>query len=111
MKTHTDTDLCIVGGAGAGLCAAVRAAQCGVKHILVLDKQPKMGGCTRMAQGMFSCESPVQKRNGDQMLSADEYFHYHMDMTNWEPDGKLVRKWLTTTGKVVGWLEDNSTPT
>ena len=38
MKTHTDTDLCIVGGAGAGLCAAVRAAQCGVKHILVLDK-------------------------------------------------------------------------
>lgn len=106
MKTHTDTNLCIVGGAGAGLCAAVRAAQCGVKHILVLDKQPKMGGCTRMAQGMFSCESPVQKRNGDQMLSADECFHYHMDMTNWEPDGKLVRKWLTTTGKVVGWLED-----
>lgn len=99
-------DLCIVGGAGAGLCAAVRAAQCGVKSILVIDKQPKMGGCTRMAQGMFSCDSPVQQRNGDKMLSADECFTYHMDMTNWEPDARLVRKWMTTTGKVVNWLEE-----
>ncbi len=99
-------DLCIVGGAGSGLCAAVRARQCGVKSVLVIDKQPKMGGCTRMAQGMFSCDSPVQKRNGDKMLTADECFNFHMAMTNCEPDGKLVRKWLTTTGKVVGWLED-----
>lgn len=59
-----------------------------------------------MAQGMFSCESPVQKRNGDKMLSADECFTYHMDMTNCEPDGRLVRKWMKNTGKVVGWLED-----
>ena len=95
-------DLCIVGGAGSGLCAAVRARQCGVKSVLVIDKQPKMGGCTRMAQGMFSCDSPVQKRNGDKMLTADECFNFHMAMTNCEPDGKLVRKWLTTTGKVVG---------
>ncbi len=99
-------DLCVVGGAGGGLCAAVRAAQCGVKNIMVIDKRPGMGGCTRMAQGVFSCDSPVQKRNGDRMLSADECYVYHMDMTNWEPDAKLVRKWLTTTGKVIGWLED-----
>lgn len=99
-------DLVIVGGAASGLCAAVHAAQLGVKHILVIDKCPIMGGCSRVAQGVFSCDSPVQKRTGVQMLSADECFTYMMDMTNCEPDGKLVRKWMTTTGKVIGWLED-----
>lgn len=101
-----NVDLCVIGGAGAGLCAAVRASELGVNDVLVIDKQPKMGGCTRMAQGVFSCESPVQKRTGVKMISADECFKYHMDMTNCEPDGKLVRKWLTNTGKVIGWLED-----
>ena len=73
-------DLCIVGGAGSGLCAAVRARQCGVKSVLVIDKQPKMGGCTRMAQGMFSCDSPVQKRNGDKMLTADAVSYTHLTL-------------------------------
>ena len=77
-----------------------------VKNIMVIDKRKGMGGCTRMAQGVFSCESPVQKRNGDKMLSADECYTFHMDMTNWEPDAKLVRKWLCNTGKIIGWLED-----
>jgi fumarate reductase flavoprotein subunit len=98
-------DLCVVGGAGAGLCAAVRAAQLGVERILVIDKQPRMGGCTVMAGGVFSVESPVQKRQGTQ-LSADEVYAFHMDMTNWEPDARLVRKWMTGTGRVIGWLED-----
>ncbi len=71
-----NVDLCIVGGAGAGLCAAVRAAQLGVQDILVIDKQAKMGGCTRMAQGVFSIESPVQKRQGTR-LSVDECYVPH----------------------------------
>jgi fumarate reductase flavoprotein subunit len=99
-----EVNLLVVGGAGAGLCAAVRAAEIGVDKILVIDKQPKMGGCTRMAQGMFSVGSPVQDRQGTK-LTVDECFLFHMDMTNWEPDARLVRKWLTTTGKVVAWLE------
>lgn len=99
-------DLLVIGGAAGGLCAAVRAAQCGVKNVMIIDKQPKMGGCSRMAQGLFSCGSPVQERTGVDMMSPDECFNYFMDMTNCEADGKIVRKWLTTTGKIIGWLED-----
>ena len=58
-----------------------------------------------MAGGVFSVESPVQKRQGTQ-LTIDECYTFHMDMTNWESDGRLVRKWMNTTGKVIGWLED-----
>ncbi len=55
-------------------CWVVRRCACpqlGVQDILVIDKQAKMGGCTRMAQGVFSIESPVQKRQGTR-LSVDE---------------------------------------
>jgi fumarate reductase flavoprotein subunit len=103
--SNLSADICVIGGAGAGLIAAARAVEAGVKNVIVLEKMKQPGGCTLVGvAGMFSIESPVQKRQGISG-SADEHFKRHMDMHSWYCDAKLVRNWYTTTGSVVDWLE------
>jgi fumarate reductase flavoprotein subunit len=102
---NLSTDICVIGGSGAGLVAAASAVESGVKDIIVLEKMKVTGGCTNVGVvGLFSVESPVQKRLGIN-VSTDEMFKNHMDISNWNCNAKLVRNWYTTTGSVVGWLE------
>jgi fumarate reductase flavoprotein subunit len=97
-------DICVIGGAGAGLIAALRAVESGAKKVIILEKMKSAGGCTWGAAGIFSVESPAQKRLGLN-YSIDDCYKYHMDMSNWYPDAKLVRNWMTGTGQAIGWLE------
>jgi len=39
-----NTDLFILGGGPAGLCAAIEASEAGVKDIIVIDRNPELGG-------------------------------------------------------------------
>jgi fumarate reductase flavoprotein subunit len=103
--TNLSTDVCVIGASATGLIAAVSALDSGVKDVIVLEKMKITGGCTNVGVlGLFSVESPVQKRLGIDS-SIDEYFRHHMDMSSWYCNAKLVRNWYTTTGSVVGWLE------
>ena len=52
----------VIIGSGGGLVAAAAAAEKGIKDIIVLEKKGSLGGVTKMAQGLFACESPLQKR-------------------------------------------------
>jgi fumarate reductase flavoprotein subunit len=103
--TQLSTDICIIGGAGAGLIAALSAAEAGVKKVMVLEKMNKTGGTTIGIGGLFGIESPVQKRLGIHE-TADFCYRHHMDMTNWYCDGKLVRKWMCGSGDMIRWLEE-----
>ncbi len=48
-----DADIIIVGGGGSGLAAAARAAQLGLR-VLLLERQPQLGGTTGIAVGSFT---------------------------------------------------------
>ncbi|MDR3277709.1 MAG: FAD-binding protein, partial [Oscillospiraceae bacterium] len=98
-------DLCIVGSAGAGLTAAVKAKERGARDVLVLEKQGSTGGCTKLPCGLFAVDSPVQKRFGFN-YSADDFFKRLMMVTNWNCDAMLCRKWLKGSGETIRWLEE-----
>ena len=53
-------DVVVIGG-GAGLAAAIAAAEKGVK-VIVLERHKKTGGNAALAVGFLAAESPVQKR-------------------------------------------------
>ena len=58
---YLNVDLVIIGGGGAGLAAALAAAENGCKSITVLEKAGSPAGSTAMAHDVFGAESPVQK--------------------------------------------------
>ncbi len=98
-------DVCVIGGAGGGLSAGLRAKESGAKKVIIIDKMKRMGGCTRLAGGFMAVETDVQKRLGFH-YTADEVFREHMRMSSWHCNAKLVRKWYMQSADVARWLED-----
>ena len=69
-ETH---EIVVVGAGGAGMAAAVKAAQTGAKDILVLEKLAFTGGNTLIAQGFINAADPVrQPRQGHQGLARSK---------------------------------------
>jgi len=65
-----EADLVIIGGGGAGLSAAVTAAEKGSRNVIVLEKRGTIGGNTALSVRPFGADSPAQKRAAiDTMLS------------------------------------------
>ncbi|MDY0167633.1 MAG: FAD-dependent oxidoreductase [Thermoguttaceae bacterium] len=59
MKTQFD--VIVVGGGGSGLACAMAAAQHGA-DVLLLEKQPKLGGATGLAIGSFTANRTALQR-------------------------------------------------
>jgi fumarate reductase flavoprotein subunit len=98
-------EIVIIGGGGAGLMAAIAAAQAGVKDIIVLEKASVPGGNTGISHGIFAINSPAQKRLGLQ-YSADEVFRDKMKYVSWRVDARLVRTVINRSADLIGWLEN-----
>jgi fumarate reductase flavoprotein subunit len=98
-------DVVIVGAGGAGMAAAIAAAEKGCKSIILLEKAGSPGGSTAMAHDIFGIESPVQKR-GWFDTSKDDIFKTHMDWTHWTVDPRLVRAFIDRSGDTIQWLQD-----
>lgn len=106
VEPHTviDTDICVIGGACAGLTAAICAAENGAKKVTIVEKQKRLGGTLGVCGGFFGVESPAQKRLGIHS-TADECFADLIQMLYWNCDAKLVRDWMSGSGESVRWLE------
>lgn len=101
---NLQADIVVIGGGGAGLPAAVAAADAGVKNIIVLEKAEKLGGSANYGMGFFAVGSPSQERL-DIKVSADEVFREKMELANWKTDAKLTRTFVNKSGDIVRWLE------
>ena len=84
-------DLVVVGGGGSGLCAAVEAAQRGVK-LLVMEKQPFLGGISATALGyLYGAETALQKQQGISGATLDVWWSKLENGTAWSEPLKRVR--------------------
>ncbi len=98
-------ELVVLGGGGAGLAAALAAAENGCKSIFVLEKAGSATGSTGMAHDIFGAESPVQKRLGIE-ASRDELFKTAMEWAHWTNiNPRIVRAFIDKSGDTIGWLE------
>lgn len=97
------TDLVVIGGGGAGMAAAVAAAEKGV-DVTVLEKHGP-GGNSALAFGIFAAESPTQKRLNIQ-CSRDECFKQAMEFAHWRINPRIVRAVIDRSGDTIRWLEE-----
>ena len=96
------TDLLVI-GSGGGLIAALRARECGVKDVMVLEKQNRVGGVCVMASGVCAVGS---RRQTGASNTEGTLFTEMMDKSQWAADPYVVRSFVKNTGKFMNWVED-----
>lgn len=89
-------DIAVLGTGGAGMTAAIRAAEGGAK-VVMLEKRPCPGGTSNTPM----CVAVTKK---DQEY-RDKAFEVHMAMTQQAGNGPLVRAWLNKSGEIPEFLE------
>ena len=73
MSKEEDTDVIVVGGGGSGLAAAIEARTLS-RRVVLLEKNPKLGGSTAWSVGSISAtNTPHQMRLGIQDSPEDHF--------------------------------------
>ena len=97
-------DVIVVGTGGAGLSAAVSAAEAGAK-VLLLEKMPHIGGNTRISGGFYACVDLVrQKRQG--IEDSEQLFLSQMlESGGGHANPKLAAILVHNATPALKWLE------
>ena len=110
VKTYKDgtCDIVVVGAGGAGLSAAVAAAENGDMNIIVLEKQGIIGGNTNYSTGgINAAETDVQKSLGiedskqlffDDIMRGGKQENIPSLVWNFVDHAPATISWLTTMG-------------
>lgn len=102
-----DYDAIVVGGGGSGLAAAVSAAENGAR-VLLLEKNPQLGGTTGIAIGSFTANrTPMQRKAG----IDDDADRHNEDAAKFAPpeiesrgNSQLRRFFLEQGAATFDWL-------
>ncbi len=97
------TDVVVLGTGGAGLCAAVSAAEGGA-NVIVFEKRQFTGGISNLGMGIFAVESHLQ-REKNLPFTRDDAFQFFMKMTKWKANARLVRAYIDKTADTIAWFE------
>ncbi len=97
-------DVIVVGGGGAGLAAAVEAAQHGASVIL-LEKLAMLGGNTIRSGGAYNAVDP--ERQGPQGIEDSIEWHYYQTLKggDYKGDPALVAILVERALEGIHWLE------
>ena len=108
MAVTRKVDTIIVGGGGSGLAAAVSAAERGCS-VLLLEKQPQLGGTTGIAVGSFTANRTAMQRAAAVEDSLEDHAE---DAGGFAPDSiearnnATFRRWfLSHTAETLDWLQ------
>jgi NADPH-dependent glutamate synthase beta subunit-like oxidoreductase/succinate dehydrogenase/fumarate reductase flavoprotein subunit len=99
-----EADVVIIGAGGAGLAAALTAAEKGVKNIILLEKNGIVGGNTALSAGMFAADSITLKKLGVH-FKRDYFFKLAMEWAHWKINPRIVRAFIEKSADTIDWLE------
>ena len=100
-----ETQICVIGAGLAGLACAVQAAQNG-SQVLVIEKQPELGGNANVIEGTFAVGSSLTKELGITVTMRDVLDH-EMGSSQYRVDGELWRSFIEASGETMDWLVEN----
>lgn len=105
VRWDEETDVIVIGGGLAGHCAALEAASNGSgSRVLLLEKQPEVGGTSSMSGGFFAFAGTDQQIAQGIEDSDEIFFQDLMDVGGHENDPEVVRAFVEHQLDVYRWL-------
>lgn len=99
-----DYDVIVVGGGGAGMCAAIEAHDAGAS-VALLDADTRLGGSTGLSGGVFyAAGTSVQRARGIGDDTADAMFEYYMTINQYRVEAALARTLCDHAALALEWL-------
>lgn len=97
------TDVVVVGGGLAGVCAATEAADHGA-DVMLLERQPTLGGSTVLSGGFVAlADTPMQRQRG--ITDSADLLHDDLRTVGEERnDERLVRRYTDAQAQLYDWL-------
>lgn len=96
-------DVIVIGAGGAGLAAAVSAAEQGAT-VAILESEKEIGGSTQLSAGLFTAANTSVQRALGIEDSAERYFQHYMDLNQWRLQPGLVKRFCEASGPTLEWL-------
>ncbi|MCG0276190.1 MAG: flavocytochrome c [Thermosediminibacteraceae bacterium] len=99
-----ETDVVVIGAGGAGLAAAVSAAENGAK-VIVLEKMPMVGGNTIRSGGAYNAVDPERQKKQGIEDSIEKHFQQTLEGGDYKAKPELVRVLVENALDGLHWLE------
>lgn len=99
-------DIIVVGSGPSGMCAAMEAADAGVKVALV-EKQEVLGGMAFGTEGAFGLNSRMQTEAGIECPTVGECVTDELEYTNYRADADFWHSTFEHSGEDIDWLLDH----
>lgn len=98
-----DFDIIVVGTGNSGMCAAMEAADQGVR-VAVVEKQDHIGGMSFGTEGAFGLGSQMQKDAGVEEPAVSDCVTEELVYTNYRVDANFWRDVFAHSGEDIDWL-------
>ncbi|MCG7300565.1 FAD-dependent oxidoreductase [Brevibacterium ravenspurgense] len=97
-------DVVVVGAGGAGLAAAISAAEKG-SSVIVFESESAAGGSTSESAGMFTAGGTSTQADLGVEDTVDRYFQHYMDLNQWQLEPGLIRSFCESSVEALDWVK------
>jgi fumarate reductase flavoprotein subunit len=98
-----DCDVLIVGGGGAGMAAAIEAADQGAS-VTILEAGKRPGGSTALSGGVFYAAGTSIQRAAGVEDDVERMYRYYMTFNRWNLEPWLIRRFCEDSAPTLEWL-------
>ncbi len=103
VATDMETDVLVIGAGGAGMAAAVSAAEEGAQ-VVIVEKMPMVGGNTSRATGGINAAGTDQQAENDVEDDVETFIADTMKGGHDKNDPELVRTLAENSKDAIDWL-------
>lgn len=104
IESSYDADVCVIGGGGAGLTAAISAVQAGAK-VVVVEKCGITGGSTNVSEGALNAVDPERQQKQGIEDSVELFYETTYEGGHEQGTPELIHYLTDNALDSVHWLE------